>query len=327
MGVKTTHRVFFAIPFDVATKSMYKNLAEGLGGEFTIIMGTEIKDLGPSPPRYNDIATFKAQNVELFSQFVAQIRSADVIVADLTHNNPNVHVELGIALTLNKNILRVTGRALTELGFDIRGFEVKQYKNSGDLLEKIRDYLKLFEEIKDLPLSEEAGPFYHHHPNFEHLNAYEPEPGVLSIKTLPEFQRDGAIQVRFEFRRQRFSEDWFGIYLRSSPSPQIRSCLVYVRKNGSVELVTYPHFYRDPTPMILGRLPDEINSEKVLLVEIEGNAIRASIDGLSMRPYEWLAIQDPGWLRLGCWRSDVRFGDVKVVCRDTIDFPVPPGEG
>ena len=43
-------------------------------------------------------------NTELYKQFVSEIYKADIIIADLTHNNPNVHVELGIALQMNKNM-------------------------------------------------------------------------------------------------------------------------------------------------------------------------------------------------------------------------------
>ena len=118
--MKTDHRLFFAIPFDSATKNLYERVCQTIRDQYpniTTVIGN--REVGPSQ-RHSDIASFKAQNRELTKQFVHQIRDADIIVADLTHNNPNVHVELGIALVENKNILRVTGRSVTELGFDIR---------------------------------------------------------------------------------------------------------------------------------------------------------------------------------------------------------------
>src|SRR5713101_6476782 len=117
---KRSHKIFFAIPFDSATKQLYERVTEALRQRYKGLITTiGNEEVGPSP-RYSDIVTFKAQNRELTRQFVSQIQDADVIVADLTHNNPNVHVELGFALSENKNILRVVGRSLTELGFDIR---------------------------------------------------------------------------------------------------------------------------------------------------------------------------------------------------------------
>src|SRR5437763_17202593 len=108
-GGKRTHRIFFAIPFDSATSKLYERIRQSLRRSYpTLVIIIGNKEVGPSP-YYSDIASFKAQNRELTDQFVSEIRRADVVVADLTHNNPNVHVELGIALFQNKNILRFTG--------------------------------------------------------------------------------------------------------------------------------------------------------------------------------------------------------------------------
>jgi nucleoside 2-deoxyribosyltransferase len=132
--MKKTHKIFFAIPFDAATLNQYERIRKKLEKPYptvTSVIGN--KEVGPSP-QYSDIASFKNQNRELTEQFAYQIRDADIVVADLTHNNPNVHVELGIALTQNKNVLRVTGRSVTELGFDIRNLDVFVYKTEAELL-------------------------------------------------------------------------------------------------------------------------------------------------------------------------------------------------
>jgi nucleoside 2-deoxyribosyltransferase len=134
--MKPDHKLFFAIPFDSATKNLYHRVTRAIRKRYpgvTTVIGNE--EVGPSQ-RYSDIASFKAQNRELTRQFVAQIQDADIVVADLTHNNPNVHFELGIALMQNKNILRVTGRSISELGFDIRNLEAYQYKNEAQLVKK-----------------------------------------------------------------------------------------------------------------------------------------------------------------------------------------------
>lgn len=102
--MKAGYKLFFAIPFDSATKNLYDRICRRIRKRYpavTAVIGNQI--VGPSP-EYSDFASFKAQNRELTSQFVAQITEADIVIADLTHNNPNVHVELGIALMENKNI-------------------------------------------------------------------------------------------------------------------------------------------------------------------------------------------------------------------------------
>jgi hypothetical protein len=88
--MKPSHKIFFAIPFDSATKQLYERVAEGLRQRYktlSTIIGTE--EVGPSPS-YSSIATFKAQNRELTEQFFKRIRDADLVVADLTHNNPDM---------------------------------------------------------------------------------------------------------------------------------------------------------------------------------------------------------------------------------------------
>ena len=132
--MKIGHKLFFAIPFDSATKNLYDRVCKKIRKRYpdvTTVIGNQ--EVGPSP-EYSDFASLKAQNRELTRQFVTQIMDADIIIADLTHNNPNVHVELGIALTENKNILRVTGRSASELGFDIRNLEVHLTRMRPNLL-------------------------------------------------------------------------------------------------------------------------------------------------------------------------------------------------
>jgi len=66
MGLKSKYRIFFAIPFDSATKSLYEDVKRKLMKKYsnlTIIIGNE--ETGPSP-KYSNIASFKAQNTDLF---------------------------------------------------------------------------------------------------------------------------------------------------------------------------------------------------------------------------------------------------------------------
>lgn len=137
------YTIFFAIPFDSATRNLYDDVIRTLKvhySEINAVIGS--KEVAPSPT-YSEIMTFKAQNRQLNDQFKSKIQNADVVVADLTNNNPNVNFELGIALMQDKNILRVTGRSLTELGFDIRNLEVYTYRNATDLAQTLLEYLEV----------------------------------------------------------------------------------------------------------------------------------------------------------------------------------------
>jgi len=238
--MNTVHKIFFAIPFDSATKRLYERVCQTVRKRYpcvTTVIGSN--EVGPSP-EYSTIAAFKAQNRELTMQFVAQIQEADIVIADLTHNNPNVHVELGMALLQNKNILRVTGRSPSELGFDIRNLDVRTYGDEKTLTKTILNYCDIFFKIKGLPISKDWGSLYFQEPSPRPLRSSKSVADIQMIGGSNFILRDGAIRVCFELIRAETEYDWFGIYFRVGSHPFLGSHLVYVRKSGKIEIAVYP---------------------------------------------------------------------------------------
>jgi aromatic ring-cleaving dioxygenase len=313
MGIKT-YRVFFAIPFDSATREMYERVGAKIRTKFGVNTTIGTKEIGPSP-QYSDIASFKAQNTEMISQMRLEIEHADIVIADMTHNNPNVHFELGISLYLNKNILRVTGRSLTELGFDVRGLEVSLYKNEESLLQTITKYVELFLQIKDLPLTPCAGPLYRCE-TVDGKTLKANQPNTIVLEPISGFlMRDGAVRASFNFSGYQSKEDWFGFYVRFDVNPFLSSYLVYVRQNGSVEIAVYPGPRRIANKLLV---PEGINGEKTLLVELDGDTAKATLDGSNLI-YDRLEVQTQGKIGIAAWQSEVFYRNVEVVCRDTIN--------
>ena len=74
-----------------------------------------------------------------------QIRRADLILADLTDNNPNVLYELGIAHALSKPSLLVAhttkGSLPTGTPFDLRAHRILAYKNPDSLSLQLKSHL------------------------------------------------------------------------------------------------------------------------------------------------------------------------------------------
>jgi hypothetical protein len=321
------YRIFFAIPFDSATKNLYERIRKKIKKRYnnlkiTTIIGNE--EVGP-PPKYSDIATFKSQNREMTERFVGQIRIADVIVADLTHNNPNVHVELGIALMENKNILRVTGRSVSELGFDIRNLEVFRYKNETQLTDRITKYLDTFIKIKQLQISKRYGNLYYQELKTIHLKAMpkkndSPNTVSGSFACQPACPhnfvlRDGAIQVRFKIIGFNTPEDWFGIFLRSADFPPTGSHLVYIRQNGWIELAVYPDF------QVLKKVNTHqlISGKQDLFIQFENNCIDVRL-GDAQLSYDKLTYQAVGRVFHAAYEADVDVYSTKMICRDTIEW-------
>jgi len=326
MGLKDLYKIFFAIPFDAETRSIYdtviRQLQDAYPRKLVCVVGN--KQIGWSR-QYDDVETFKMQNSELFKHFVSQIRDADVIVADLTDNNPNVHVELGIALTYNKNILRVTRQSFERLGFDVRNYEVDQYQNQEDLLNGIKRYLELFFKIKDLNFTTENSLLYYSFSDFRFLRCWNSEEEKRKIiesrffsRSLEDSKfkmRDGKVRVDFEMLDQGDADDWFGIHIRVGSMGFIySSILAYVRKNGKVEIAIYPG-----TRIVKeAQLPTELLGLKTLIIEIEGDFIRVDIDNVRL-DYKGLDIQSSGSVIFASHRSNTKYGNVQIVCRDTIE--------
>ncbi len=324
--MKKKYRIFFAIPFDSASTTLYERVCKETKMkiskqhpelEFTTVIGD--KEVGPSET-LSDIASFKKQNKELTGQFVAQIREADVVVADLTHNNPNVHVELGIALMQNKNILRVTGRSLTELGFDIRNLKMWRYDNEEKLIKTITDYLDTFLKIKQLSISKEHGDLYQKQSVPIQLRALPREAqrrgfDVKSISPDNYVMRDGAVRVTFEILQARSHEDWFGVFFRAGASPWMGSHLVYVRQNGKIEVAMHPG------PLILEIYSTEqpIKGKQTLLIQFENDQLDVQLGHFHLPPVK-LVRQAVGHIFVAAWNADVDVHSAEMICRDTIDW-------
>lgn len=323
--MKKEHKIFFAIPFDKLTLHIYETIQNEIteyfkkqGYALTTVIGN--KQMSPSP-NYSEIISFRAQNTELHHQFLREIANSDIIVADLTNNNPNVHVELGIALTLNKNILRVTGRSEKELGFDIQNLEVCLYRDKNDLLEKIIKYVEVFLKIKRLDFQASYGALYKKELPIITLPGTQPEVKKENTWTYPVnnfYFRDGAIKFDFEFLNCLSPESWVGIYFRAANPVYLGSYLLYVRKKGVVELAEFT-----PNINILYRAqvdnPSIFDGEISCLIEIENNQVEVKANSESVI-IDKLARQNSGGVVLASWECQARFHNLELINRDTLDL-------
>ena len=81
-------------------------------------------------------------------KIVEMIHSADYIVADLTHERPNVYFELGYARGHGKNVITVARKG-TNLHFDVKDWTCIFYNDSRELEEQLSTRLE--HEVKKKP--------------------------------------------------------------------------------------------------------------------------------------------------------------------------------
>jgi hypothetical protein len=336
MSQTHVYKVFFAIPFDAATKSMYDTIIEDLRNskfkdDFRFSLGTtSVDNTQPDCSKIEQfkIEEFKAQNQDFLTRFVHVIKSSDIIIADLTNNNASVHIELGIALTLNKNILRVSGRDLIDVATDLRGYEVNKYTCRQQLRDWIVSYLAYFRTIKRTPPTliipdwhdagrDTTGLDINNAKRKLNETQYYAVPAPINGRT-----RDSEIRLCFKFIETFDDGDWFAVLLRNeTANPWLGSgSFVFARLDGRLEIHNIPT-REDPLEKKVYP-PLGKNTEHVLRVNIDGNHLSASLDeelesGIHVETVEH---QSPGNVFLSCYRSFVKFGNVELAQHDAIAF-------
>lgn len=103
---------FVIIPFRPELHYLYLFLKQHLEQTFPIVC-----ERGDS--------TFTADS--LLGKIKRSIGKADVLIADISGNNPNVFYEVGIAHALEKPVILITGNEIEQMPTDIKQFECIQY--------------------------------------------------------------------------------------------------------------------------------------------------------------------------------------------------------
>lgn len=130
LNLPSKKTLFVAYPWDLYVRSMYQDIFIGLSKQWDIRHGSDVTTVNKVA---DEVEMFKNSNKQLYDIFVSGIERSEVFIADVTGANPNVMLELGIAIQLNKSILLVTSTRPEELPFDIKGFRVKKYTSKVDL--------------------------------------------------------------------------------------------------------------------------------------------------------------------------------------------------
>lgn len=224
--------LFAAYPWDMYIKSMYEDIFDELFEEWNIRHGSEVKLKDADEA---EVEKFMNRNKHLYNIFVSAIANSDFFIADVTNTNPNVMLELGVAIQLNKNILIVTSDEHKKLPFDISGFRISRYKSKNKLKEIIKMELGIFEKIRSQNFDRHFDGFYFPFPADGELKHGQ----ALSLP-LPRNIKNLRLRIEYKFLSISNSHDWLGIHLRPPAPDMMQTELVYVRSNENLESVSFP---------------------------------------------------------------------------------------
>ena len=82
---------------------------------------------------------------QITDKVIGSIRCAEFVVADITHERPNVYYEIGYAHAFKKPTI-LTARTGTKIHFDIQGFPIIFYESSTDLEHELIRFFHSYNE-------------------------------------------------------------------------------------------------------------------------------------------------------------------------------------
>jgi hypothetical protein len=320
--------IFLAYEWSTPFSEMYKKLVTEYKKNWNFRFGPNSTT---TPKELGEFEKFRQRNKQLFDQFVTNIDKSDIFIADVTSNNSNVLLELGIAIKLNKNILVVSGTSKEKTPFNIRGIEIEYYKSSEELKNKISDYLDTYQKIKNMNFGQKISGNYYSIQSGT-IMATEESISTGHVKNAAEaFRivhipieipklRDCKLKVEYKIRRRWNSHDWFGFMFRSAeekggfePNKE-GSILVNSRANGKTDLTIYPGLIIPKTDST--HLPHDGKTYRTLEIHLNGRLIKIIGDTGNFE-YDSLANLNFGYLYLVCFRSDVEYKNLEIINTNT----------
>lgn len=321
--IKNERRIFGAFKWNAYVMGMYEDIFESIindpkwldkygyswqtqyGVEFSLPEDINWKTkITPA-----EIEAFTLQNKQLYDIFVKGISSCDLFIADITHHNPNVMLELGIAIQQNKNILVVTSKDFSDMEFDIRGLKAMKYTSKKQLKDFIEKQMEIYSEIKGQTFDNYiSGRKYA-------LNSFQGtlvDSGSKQITGIPKL-KNLMIKIDFNFLFSTSNEwDWFGVHLRTRGPDRYYSELVLIRYSGDTRSTTFPELRKKEND---GLKIDDFDPTKVHTLEIliDENKLSLWVDGITqpfLTDYQ-LLIEEFGEVWIGSMEHHIREGDPK----------------
>ncbi len=267
--VKNERKIFGAFKWNAYVLSMYEDIFQKIKDKYGWDIQYGAKHILKNEADWGneiktkDVKEFINRNKQLYDIFVEGISSCDIFIADITNHNPNVLLELGIAIQQDKNILVVTSQTVDTLPFDIRGLEAKTYNTKEELQKLIEKEIEIYTSIKSQNFK-----------SSKFISRYEPkQDGVVNDKNIlkVDVPKLKNLRIRLDFRFKYSTKqkwDWFGVHLSSQGPSRYFSELVIIRYSGETRSLTWPEQRKENDgKKVNGFNPNDWHSLEILIDE------------------------------------------------------------
>lgn len=229
--------MFAAFQWDIHLFNTYEKIFKSLQAKYKNLTFKYGSKILPNEAKSVGIAEFISRNKQLYDIFVEGIESSDIFIADITHHNPNVMLELGIAMKLNKNILILREKDIKEkFPFNIQSVQIQEYTSVSELEKIIIDFIDTYSKIVNQTFDDYLQERYI---KVDKISLVEPRVFITHPK-FPKGVKNLRIKLQYNFLDHVDTADWIGIHLRTQGPGRNNSELIYSRVNGELESLSWP---------------------------------------------------------------------------------------
>jgi len=229
--------MFTAFQWDIHLFNTYEKIFKLLQAKYKDLTFKYGSKVLPSEAKSAGIVEFINRNKQLYDIFVEGIESSDIFIADITRHNPNVMLELGIAMKLNKNVLILREKDIKEkFPFNIQSVQIQEYTSVSELEKIIVDFIDMYSRIRNQTFHDYLQERY---TKVDKINLVEPRVFITHPK-FPKGVKNLRIKFRYNFLDHIHTADWIGVHLRTQGPGRNNSELIYFRVNGELESLSWP---------------------------------------------------------------------------------------
>lgn len=232
--------MFTAFQWDIHLFNTYEEIFKSLQTKYKNLTFKYGSKVLPNEGKSIGIAEFINRNKQMYDIFVEGIESSDIFIADITHHNPNVMLELGIAMKLNKNVLILREKGIKEkFPFNIQSVQINEYATVAELEKIIFEFIGMYSKIRNQTFENYLPERY------VKIAMIELETGPKGATSntdlrLPKRIKNLIMRFNFNFLDNVSKNDWIGVHLRTQGPGRNNSELIYSRVNDQLESLPWP---------------------------------------------------------------------------------------